>query len=164
MHEVDDRSALLFSTCSGRAAHTCPAPLRWKQHEAYVQVLEAKYTELCCKYRDVIPAILFIPPDPSDFSPDGIFLRRLSQRRDGAEGVGGKAQAAAAAGVCAQGEHLGHAARHQGAGNARVHGTCRRLHLSSCPVVALDPPFFIACSATMYLLFICDRGVQAKGK
>lgn len=26
------------------------APLRWKQHEAYVQVLEAKYTELCCKY------------------------------------------------------------------------------------------------------------------
>lgn len=24
-------------------------PLRWKQHEAYVQVLEAKYADLCCK-------------------------------------------------------------------------------------------------------------------
>lgn len=44
----------------------------------------------------------------------------LSQRRAGAEGVGGEAQAAAA-GICAQGEHLGHAACHQGAGNARVH-------------------------------------------
>lgn len=28
----------------------CSAPLRWKQHEAYVQVLEAKYADLCCKY------------------------------------------------------------------------------------------------------------------
>lgn len=24
--------------------------LRWKQHEAYVQVLETKYADLCCKY------------------------------------------------------------------------------------------------------------------
>lgn len=45
---------------------------------------------------------------------------RLSQRRDGPEGVGGEAQAAAA-GVCTEGEHLGHAAGHEGAGNARVH-------------------------------------------
>lgn len=34
--------------------YTCSAPLRWKQHEAYVQVLEAKYTELCCKWTSCI--------------------------------------------------------------------------------------------------------------
>lgn len=27
----------------------CSAPFRWKQYEAYVQVLEAKYADLCCK-------------------------------------------------------------------------------------------------------------------
>lgn len=36
--------------CFGWAAKTCSAHHRWKQHEAYVQVLEAKYAELCCKY------------------------------------------------------------------------------------------------------------------
>lgn len=25
------------------------APFRWKQYDAYVQVLEAKYADLCCK-------------------------------------------------------------------------------------------------------------------
>lgn len=25
-------------------------PFRWKQHEAYIQVLETKYADLCCKY------------------------------------------------------------------------------------------------------------------
>lgn len=46
--------------------------------------------------------------------------RRLSQRHDGAEGVGREAQAAAA-GVRPPREHPGHETCHQGAGNARVH-------------------------------------------
>lgn len=66
-----------------------------------------------------------------DVSPDALSFssphRHLSQRCDRAEGVGGKAQAAAA-GVCAQGEHLGHATCHQGAGNARVHSMYLFLH------------------------------------
>lgn len=112
-------------------------PLRWKQHEAYVQVLEAKYADLCCKCTHynagtrlhliiieiylLMPLFFFIPFLLS------FFLRRLSQWRDRAEGVGGEAQAAAA-GVGTQGEHPGHATCHQGAGDARVHSMCLLLH------------------------------------
>lgn len=55
-------------------------------------------------------------------------LRCVSQRCNRTEGVGGEAQAAAA-GVCTQGEHPGHASCHQGARNARVHSTYLLLFL-----------------------------------
>ncbi len=124
------------------------APLRWKQHEAYVQVLEAKYTELCCKYICCYVNVIQYNASNSPYVLRATFgclwkrrffwcaslspssLRRLSQWCDRAEGVGGEAQAAAA-GVCTQGEHLGHATCHQGAGNARVHGTCLFLHFNA---------------------------------
>lgn len=58
-------------------------------------------------------------------------LHCLSEWRYGAERVWGKAEAAAAR-VCTQREHLGDAARHQGAGNARVHGTCPFTYCTFC--------------------------------
>lgn len=136
--------------------YTFSASLRWKQHEAYVQVLEAKYADLCCKYICVnviqcnmagflLPAILtmtiptgctlYLAAFESDISSDALFFsssfHRLSQWCDRAEGVGGEAQAAAA-GVCTQGKHLGHATCHQGAGNARVHSMYLFFHSFNC--------------------------------
>lgn len=38
-----------FSNESSVDVYMHTAPFRWKQYDAYVQVLEAKYADLCCK-------------------------------------------------------------------------------------------------------------------
>lgn len=148
----------------------CSAPLRWKQHEAYVQVLEAKYADLCCKYiccnRNIIPRNVnrispasmthrhgrhilhaafgrFFSSDALSFSSP---LHHRSQRCDRTEGVRGEAQAAAA-GVRAQGEHPGHATCHQGAGNARVHRMYLLLHQLLVIAMIMRSAFFICLRA-----------------
>lgn len=80
-------------------------------------------THCCLQYNTILDALyhyIWLDVSPDAFFVVSFSLHRLSQRCAGAEGVRGKAQAAAA-GVCTQGEHPGHAACHQGAGDARVH-------------------------------------------
>lgn len=64
MHKVntgspDAESLILLGLCECVSAHTPPAPFRWKQYEAYVQVLETKYADLCCKYNTNMLQIRF---------------------------------------------------------------------------------------------------------
>lgn len=40
---------ILFLNESSVDVYMHSAPFRWKQYDAYVQVLEAKYADLCCK-------------------------------------------------------------------------------------------------------------------
>lgn len=52
MHKVNIRATLdikSFLNISSLNVYMCSAPFRWKQYETYVQVLEAKYADLCCK-------------------------------------------------------------------------------------------------------------------
>lgn len=127
-------------------------PFRWKQHEAYVQVLETKYADLCCKY-----IYCFVIGPKENCGTVGCLLwctalfytrHRLSQRHDGVEGVGWEAQAAAA-GVCPQRKHPGHETCHQGAGNARVHS----MYLILLFLHALGAP----CASASRVILLASR-------
>lgn len=58
VHEVHDTAAaaaaaqdkVQWETLWSLTLPLALLPSRWKQHEAYVQVLETKYADLCCKY------------------------------------------------------------------------------------------------------------------